>query len=126
LYVLTTIISANKQGVSTSGTSRTIVIASTTGIAACNIGGVTIYIFSGMCVGVSTPEELVRGVMSNVHAKMRWKMVDILIIDEMSMMTGSFLENLSFVASKSCGDRRPFGGVHVVLYGDFSSYPLLT
>ena len=53
----------------------------------------------------------------------RWREVDVLIIDEISMMAGSFLDKLSFVASRARNDRRPFGGVQLVVCGDFFQLP---
>lgn len=61
--------------------------------------------------------------MSNENSKMRWRGVDVLVIDEISMLGGSFLEKLSFVASRARNDRRPFGGVQLVLCGDFFQLP---
>ena len=61
--------------------------------------------------------------MINKSSKLRWKDVDILVIDEISMMTGSYLDKLSFIASHVRNDRRPFGGVQVVMCGDFFQLP---
>ena len=61
--------------------------------------------------------------MINKSSKLRWKDVDILVIDEISMMTGSYLDKLSFIASHVRNDGRPFGGVQVVMCGDFFQLP---
>lgn len=57
--------------------------------------------------------------MGNEYAKQRWREVDILIIDEISMMAATFLDKLNFIAQRARNDRRPFGGVQLVVCGDF-------
>ena len=49
--------------------------------------------------------------------------MDILVIGEISMMTGSYLDKPSFIASQVLNDRRPFGGVQLVMCGDFFQLP---
>lgn len=53
-----------------------------TGIAACNIGGITIHSFAGIGLGVESAEELVDRVKKNRKALMRWLKTKVLIIDE--------------------------------------------
>ncbi|KAK1743712.1 ATP-dependent DNA helicase [Skeletonema marinoi] len=62
-------------------------------------------------------------VMGNEYTKQRWREVDVLVIDEVSMMAASFLDKLSFIASRARNDRRPFGGVQLVVCGDFFQLP---
>ena len=42
-----------------------------------------------------------------------------LIVDEISMTGGRFLDCLEFVGVRVRNDRRGFGGLHVVVCGDF-------
>lgn len=53
----------------------------------------------------------------------RWNETDILIIDEVSMLTALLLEKLNKVARRSRGNRLPFGGMKVVFVGDFHQLP---
>eukprot|EP00586_Coscinodiscus_wailesii_P019392 CAMPEP_0172500930 /NCGR_PEP_ID=MMETSP1066-20121228/144210_1 /TAXON_ID=671091 /ORGANISM="Coscinodiscus wailesii, Strain CCMP2513" /LENGTH=651 /DNA_ID=CAMNT_0013275431 /DNA_START=541 /DNA_END=2496 /DNA_ORIENTATION=+ len=102
---------------------RKIIVTATTGIAACNVGGVTIHSFAGIGTGEGQLSNLVAKVMGNSHAKKRWRECDVLVIDEVSMMPASFLDNLNFVAKRARDDRREFGGIQVVLCGDFFQLP---
>lgn len=123
-HVLNSLLKANSQGVgSTNGNPRSIVVTATTGVAACNVGGCTIHSFAGVGSGAGSLADLSRRVMGNEYTKQRWREVDILVIDEISMMAGSFLDNLNFIASRARNDRRPFGGVQLVVCGDFFQLP---
>jgi ATP-dependent DNA helicase PIF1 len=52
------------------------------GIAACNIGGVTIHSFAGIGLGVENVEILVSKIRTNRKASSRWHRTKVLIIDE--------------------------------------------
>ncbi len=53
-----------------------------TGIAACNVGGVTIHSFAGIGIGAEQAEHLVSRVRKNKKAMTRWLRTQVLIIDE--------------------------------------------
>lgn len=53
-----------------------------TGIAACNIGGVTIHSFAGIGLGIESAEELTNKIKKNKKASARWLRTKVLIIDE--------------------------------------------
>ena len=55
---------------------------SISGIAACNIGGVTIHSFSGIGLGIESAEQLAAKVRKNKKASSRWMRTKVLIIDE--------------------------------------------
>jgi PIF1-like helicase len=57
-------------------------ITSTIGIAACNIGGVTIHSFAGIGLGIENAEDLASKVRKNKKANSRWMRTKVLIIDE--------------------------------------------
>ena len=53
-----------------------------------------------------------------------WQSVEILIIDEISMLAGEFLDNLSDVVKEIRRDNRAFGGIQLILLcGDFLQLP---
>ncbi|KAL7533853.1 hypothetical protein ACHAWF_004646, partial [Thalassiosira exigua] len=123
-HVLSSLLTANELGVgSPSGTPRKVVVTATTGVAACNVGGITIHSFAGVGAGTGSLADVARRVMGNERTKVRWREVDVLVVDEISMMGGKFLDMLSFVASRARNDRRPFGGVQLVVCGDFFQLP---
>lgn len=53
-----------------------------TGIAACNIGGVTIHSFGGIGLGTESAEDLANKIRKNKKASARWLRTKVLIIDE--------------------------------------------
>jgi ATP-dependent DNA helicase PIF1 len=61
-----------------------------TGIAACNIGGVTIHSFAGIGLGIEPAEELVKKIKKNRKTTTRWLRTQVLIVDE-----GSFQSTLA-------------------------------
>lgn len=52
------------------------------GIAACNIGGVTIHSFAGIGLGKEPVDALVTRIRKNKKASARWLRTEVLIIDE--------------------------------------------
>ena len=52
------------------------------GIAACNIGGVTLHSFAGVGIATERNEELLKRVRMNKKAMTRWMRTKVLIIDE--------------------------------------------
>eukprot|EP00916_Digyalum_oweni_P010535 GHVL01017599.1.p2 GENE.GHVL01017599.1~~GHVL01017599.1.p2 ORF type:complete len:134 (+),score=27.64 GHVL01017599.1:293-694(+) len=89
----------------------------------------TIHSFGGIGVGGGPPENLLKMAKKNQKAKARWKDVKLLMIDEVSMMSSELFENLEYVARHMSdfvgrdrskrGSQFPFGGVQLVLVGDF-------
>jgi ATP-dependent DNA helicase PIF1 len=59
-----------------------VAVTASTGMAACNIGGVTIHSFAGIGLGIETAEELATKVRKNRKASSRWLRTKVLIIDE--------------------------------------------
>ena len=105
------------------GQPRKIAITATTGIAACNVGGITINSFAGVGTAEGSVSEMAARVMGNEYSKKRWRDHDILVIDEISMMPGQFLDKLNFVAQRVRNNRSAFGGMQLLLCGDFFQLP---
>ncbi len=96
--------------------TRNTILVAPTGIAALNIGGVTCHSFFGLPFGLT--EESDKYSMS-IKARKILPNVDRIIIDEISMLRADYLdlidEKLQFFFKNS----KPFGGVQVVVVGDF-------
>jgi hypothetical protein len=101
-------------------------ITASTGIAATHVGGMTIHSWSGIGVREhATPGELtkitkVRGVATRV------KKTKVLIIDEISMLGAATFDLVERVCRKVRGSDEPFGGLQVVVVGDFFQLPPVT
>lgn len=101
-----------------------VAVTASTGLAAVNIGGVTINKFSGMGIAMGDAMTIAKRISKNAQTVDRWKRTKVLIIDEISMIDGSFLDKLEFVARQITKKLEiPFGGIQVVLTGDFFQLP---
>lgn len=109
------------------------VLTATTGVAALNIGGETIHRFLGL--GITTRQEQVGKIMARWEKikqssapwdVSRWqtiKQLGTLIVDEVSMLRRDQFELVDIVLSYVKDNPLPFGGVQVVLVGDFFQLP---
>jgi ATP-dependent DNA helicase PIF1 len=94
-----------------------VAVTSSTGVSACELGGTTLHRFAGIGLGRGSAAELVeRARRSSSH---RWKEARVLVLDEVSMISGRVFDLVEHVARAIRGDARPFGGLQVVLCGDF-------
>jgi len=59
-----------------------VAVTASTGIAACNIGGVTLHSFGGVGLGVEDTNTLVSKIKKNKKASARWLRTKVLIVDE--------------------------------------------
>lgn len=100
-----------------------VAITASTGIAACNIGGVTIHSFSGIGLGIESVDVLVNKVKKNKKAYSRWTRTKVLIIDEVSMVDGDLFDKIAQVGTRLRGSPKPFGGIQLVVTGDFFQLP---
>jgi len=103
--------------------NKQVVVTATTGIAAVTIGGLTIHSFAGFGIGDESKDELRRKVSGSKRFREIWQSVDVLIIDEISMLKPDYFEKLSIVAQAARQDTTPMGGVQLVLVGDFFQLP---
>lgn len=94
-------------------------ITSTTGISAALIGGTTIHSLLGLRLGEDSYEKLYKMITWNKKLYNRWKAIEILVIDEVSMLSIELFEKIENLARslRKCDD--PFGGIQIILVGDF-------
>jgi len=99
------------------------VLSATTGVAALNISGMTLHRFAGIGLGTDDKDVLLKKVMNNKKTITRLKGTDILFIDEVSMLGAELLDKLNFIFQNVRGNKRPMGGMQLVLCGDFLQLP---
>ncbi|THV05562.1 hypothetical protein K435DRAFT_790078 [Dendrothele bispora CBS 962.96] len=102
--------------------SDVIAITASTGIAACNIGGVTIHSFAGIGLGAEGAKELASKVRKNKKASGRWARTKVLIVDE----DGDLFDKLAEIGSILRKNTKPFGGIQLIVTGDFFQLPPVT
>jgi DNA replication protein DnaC len=101
-----------------------VAVTASTGLAACNIGGITLHSFAGIGLGTDPVDRLVTKVRRNRKIFQRWKDVKVLIVDELSMIDGALLDKLNDLAQRLRRKKGiPFGGIQIVVTGDFFQLP---
>lgn len=96
-------------------------VTATTGLAATHLGGNTIHAWSGIGVSDALADDF-----EDYLLKSRRDIIettDVLVIDEISMLHDYRLDMVDTVARTVRDDPRPFGGIQVVLCGDFFQLP---
>ncbi len=98
-------------------------ITASTGVAATHLNGITIHSWTGMGVRDSLSSRDIKDLVKRGYLRRRFLRANVLIIDEVSMLGGRQLEMADqlFRAFKQID--APFGGVQVVLCGDFFQLP---
>lgn len=114
-YVLNRAIRAMRdQGLS-------VAVTASTGIAATHLNGRTIHSWSGVGVAECITSQLMKTIRSRRRKQLQ--AADVLVIDEVSMMHAWLLDMVEEVCRTIRRDDRPFGGLQVVLSGDFFQLP---
>jgi ATP-dependent DNA helicase PIF1 len=96
-----------------------------TGCAALLLGhkAKTLHSWAGIGLGKGTLNELYIKIRRNSKAMRHWLCTDLLIIDEISMMTSELLDKLNELGKKIRANKKPFGGIQILLVGDFYQLP---
>lgn len=116
-YVIATI----REQLTTKGLC--VAVTATTGISACPLLGCTLHHWMGL--GLAKDDFLfLLSRARKVYNRGRWLKTDVLIIDEISMMNPRMLDLLDQIA-RIIRNRKslPFGGMQVILVGDFGQLP---
>ncbi len=99
-------------------------VTSPTGIAAYNIKGETIHRALGLGLAQDDPVTLFKMITKDRRKFNRtWKFLNetkVLVIDEISMVHGEFFTKLEYLFRKANLPERRFGGVLLILVGDFT------
>ena len=111
----------------TETTSKRFVVLAPTGVAAINAGGSTIHSFFQLplCPYLPDVKELITEYqLPDRHKGLRRERIkiirtlDLLIIDEISMVRADLLDAVDMTLRKYRRDDRPFGGVQLLMIGD--------
>ena len=98
-------------------------ITSSTGLSASLIGGQTIHSYTGIGLGSGTIDQLHKKVKTNRNCMFRWLSIRVLIIDEISMLDPELFDKLEELARLVRKNHRPFGGIQIIVSGDFCQLP---
>uniref|UniRef100_A0A670XP50 ATP-dependent DNA helicase PIF1 n=1 Tax=Pseudonaja textilis TaxID=8673 RepID=A0A670XP50_PSETE len=97
-------------------------VTASTGVAACQIGGITLHAFAGIGSGKAPLHQCLE-LAQRPGVRQQWLNCRCLIIDEISMVEGDLFDKLEAVARdvRKCED--PFGGIQLIICGDFLQLP---
>ncbi len=98
-------------------------VTASTGIAATHIHGMTIHSWSGIGIARSLSEEDLHAIALNRYVAKRIKKARVLIIDEISMLDASVFDMVERICRTIKKGQLPFGGLQVVVVGDFFQLP---
>lgn len=110
---------------------KRMVVVAPTGVAAINAGGVTMHSFFGLPFGPFVPgsESFSRSRYQRLSRdKLKIvKSLDLLVIDEISMVRADMLDAVDHVLRNQRKNNRPFGGVQLLMVGDLQQLaPVVT
>ena len=100
-----------------------VAVTASTGIAATHIGGTTIHSWSGIGARDVLDSYGLDTIATNEKTVKRVKKANVLVIDEISMLDGRVLDMVETVCRTIKQKGEAFGGMQVILVGDFFQLP---
>ena len=94
-------------------------ITASTGTAAVIIGGQTLHSFLGLGLGTGSVKEILNNILKNKKKYESILNLDVLIIDEISMIDKELFEKISIILSIIKSNDKFFGNIQLILVGDF-------
>lgn len=98
-------------------------ITASTGIAATHMGGTTIHSWSGIGIRDHLTEKDIQDLFKRPYLRNRFAHTKVLIIDEISMLHGFRLDLVDMICRAFKHNDVPFGGMQVIMCGDFFQLP---
>lgn len=101
-------------------------ITASTGIATTHLSGMTIHSWSGIGIKDIMSDKDLSSILGKTYLKTRFHKTNILIIDEISMLHAHRLDMIDRVCRAFKEKDVPFGGMQIVMCGDFFQLPPVT
>ncbi|HUQ29953.1 MAG TPA: AAA family ATPase [Candidatus Paceibacterota bacterium] len=101
-------------------------VTAATGIAATHISGMTLHSWSGIGIEDNLSAADIDRIASKEHVARRIQKAKVLIIDEVSMLSAATFEAADAVCREVRRVALPFGGLQVIVVGDFFQLPPVT
>ena len=104
---------------------KRISVTALTGCAAVLLGhnAKTLNSWSGIGIANKDVDMIIQGVVTNKRKNKKWLQCDVLIIDEVSMLSKRIFEILDTLGKLIRRSDKPFGGIQVIFSGDFYQLP---
>ena len=103
--------------------SKNVGITSTTGCSAILIGARTLHSYLKLGISDKTPEQLVYNLKKHPEVIDKLANLEVLIIEEVSMLSDKLFTTISKYLSLIRKNPEPFGGIQLLLVGDFCQLP---
>ena len=100
-----------------------VAITASTGIAATHLGGITIHAWAGIGIRENLSKYDLEMLESKEYLVKRIQNTSVLIIDEISMLDAKRLDMVEWVCRNFKRNERSFGGMQIILSGDFFQLP---
>lgn len=100
-----------------------VAVTASTGIAATHLNGRTIHSWCGMGISERLSKQEIKSLQHKEDLTAKIRRTKVLVIDEISMLNASRLDLANLICQGIRQDLRPFGGMQVVLCGDFFQLP---
>lgn len=98
-------------------------VTASTGIAATHLSGMTIHSWSGIGIKDYLSEWDLDSMSQKQYLVKRFERTKVLIIDEVSMLHPNMLDMVDQISKEMKRSEEPFGGMQIVLSGDFFQLP---
>jgi ATP-dependent DNA helicase PIF1 len=100
-------------------------VTALTGCAAVllNCKAKTLHSWAGIGLGNGTIDQIITKIKKNEFAKILWRKTDILVIDEISMLSLKLFNLINAIGKVIRKNEKPFGGIQLVFSGDFFQLP---
>jgi ATP-dependent DNA helicase PIF1 len=105
------------------GAAKPFDLTASTGVAAWHIGGSTLHSWAGIGLGDEKVEVAIEKLKKRKDKVADWRSIHVLIVDEISMIQVKYLEKLNCIAKALRNSQRAFGGIQLILIGDYFQCP---
>ena len=105
--------------------NKNIQVCALTGCAAIllNCRAKTLHSWAGIGLANSSIEDMLFKINKNKYLKELWLRIDILVVDEISMLSLKLFDTLNMIGKMIRKNNFPFGGIQLVFAGDFYQLP---
>jgi len=100
-----------------------VAVTASTGIAATHMNGITIHSWVGMGIKDKLTDSEIKAIIRKSKYRKRLNKTKVLLIDEISMLHAHQLDNVDRILRAAREPFMPFGGLQVILCGDFFQLP---
>ena len=101
-------------------------VVASTGAAAVIVGGRTFHSFFGLGILEGGPEAAIQRALRSGRVMSRLLRASCVVIDEVSMLSGTTLKAAETVARNARRSAEPWGGLRIIAVGDFAQLPPIT